>query len=177
MHSYSVFTRVKWMNENKKTTQWNTDNRGGLNGTTDEKCDCGNSGYTVSHHSSTALRQHKAARRAATGSSRKASSTTTARKHYLGLHSQPSNTALWGTQQTGLAFRAQAAALRDNWLTMQSSRTNTMEFTEVWQGRWRFRLHGTLLFQVCPPPPQPPEVCILWISIQCLLKKYHYLKE
>lgn len=146
------------MNKKRSETE-----KGGV----DEKRDCGNSGYTVSHHSSTVLKQHKAARHAAAGSSSKASSMMTAWERYLGLHSQPSNTALWGTQQTGLAFQAQAAALRDDWITVQSSRTNTMAFTEVWQERWRFRRQSPRLFQSC----------ILWISSQCLLKKYHYLKE
>lgn len=118
----------KWVNEwIKKKKNIAKHRKSGV----DEKRDCGNSGYTVSHHSSTVLRQHKAARHAAAGSSSKASSMMTAWKRYLGLHSQPSNTALWGTQQTGLAFQAQAAALRDDWITMQSSRTNTMAFTEV----------------------------------------------
>lgn len=117
----------KWVNEWIKKKNIAKHRKSGV----DEKRDCGNSGYTVSHHSSTVLRQHKAARHAAAGSSSKASSMMTAWKCYLGLHSQPSNTALWGTQQTGLAFQAQAAALRDDWITMQSSRTNTMAFTEV----------------------------------------------
>lgn len=52
---------------------------------------------------------------------------------YLGRHSQPSNTALWGTQQTGLAFPAHADALLDNWLClpMQSNRRNTTDSTVV----------------------------------------------
>ena len=68
----------------------------------------------------------------AAGSSSKLAQWGQRGKLYLGHHSQPSNTALWGTQQTGLAFHTQAATLRDNWLhvTMQSN-NNTVDSTEV----------------------------------------------
>lgn len=91
---------------------------------------------TMSHHSSTALRRtlQSSVGTKPLAPAVKASWMTTAWKRYLGHHSQPSNTALWGTQQTGLAFHTQAAALMDNWLcvTMQSNRTDTMDSTEVW---------------------------------------------
>lgn len=118
--------------------------------------------YTVSHHSSTALRRHLQSSMGAqpAGSSSTASSMTTVWKHYLGHHSQPSNTALWGTQQTGLAFHTQAAALPDNWLcvTVQSNRTNTMGSTEIWweTGALRFT---ALYFSTCT------QSSLLWISI------------
>lgn len=109
---------------------------------------------TMSHHSSkaTSTKQHGYA---AAGSSSKASSMMTAWKRYLGHHSQPSNTALWGTQQTGLAFHTRAAALLDDWLcvTMQSNRTTHSGLYRGLAGDWWFRSSWLFTFPCEHSPP------------------------
>lgn len=51
-----------------------------------------------------------------------------ARWRYLGHHSQPSNTALWGTQQTRLAFQAHVATLRDYRLSLNMQSVSGVTF-------------------------------------------------
>lgn len=123
------------------------------------------------HHVTSQIYSYKAAWHAAAGFSSTASLVKTAWKRYLRHHSQPSNTALWGTQQTGLAFRAQAATLQDNWLsvTMQSNKINTTNATRVWREA-DFRLQSSLA--------SCAQFSLFWISLCCLLKKEnHHLKE
>lgn len=73
----------------------------------------------------------------------------------------------------GWPFTHRLPLCRTNWphIIMQSNRTNTMGSTEIWReigglsftALVFFHLHTLLQF--------------LWISVQCLLKKHHYLKE
>lgn len=116
---FCILHTVKWWHtwaETKVKRLW-------LNGCMDEEC--------VNNHVTSQLYSSKATEAARARSGAKASWMTTAWKRYLGHHSQPSNTALWGTQQTGLAFHTRAAALTHNGLYRDG-----------------LRLHGSLLFHV-----------------------------
>lgn len=77
---------------------------------------------------------------------------------YLGRHFQLSNKALWGTQQTGLAFPLYCTSCLTRYHAEQ-------------EGKERLHKDESLELHGCT------HSSIQWISIQCLLKKHHYLKE